>query len=722
MSGVGVLLGTAAYMSPEQARGKPVDRRTDIWAFGCVLYEMLTGRRPFEGEDVSLMLAEIMKSEPSMNALPTGVSAGVRACLLRCFEKDPKQRVRDIGDVRLVLDGAFDTDDKKITVDRDGRTRRQFRWVVPLTAFAAATVSAVAVSVVWRSQGQPPATTGRYHLVTASGVGPGGAGVGRHALVLSPDGSRLAYFSNERWYVRGMNELTSVEIEGVGNARELFFSPDGQSMAFYRQGELYRVGVTGGAPVRLGAVPNPVGASWPVPDTILMGAGSNGISKISASGGIVEQFVQVADGEAAHGPQLLPGGEWVLFTLGNRSGDWDAANIVVQSLATKERRVLLRGGRDARYLPTGHLVYGLDGILYGTAFDLETLAVRGNPVPLVRGVMDGDVRTGALHYTVADNGSLAYLQGTSGEVGGLIWTRRDGAREELTLPPLSYSQPRVSPDGTRLALEVSSGDSFNIQVWDLNRNFMTPLTSDDESRFPLWTPDGERVVFYSTRAGGGLFSSSAEGTGTPERWTTSNAVQIPYAWADSGKVLIFQQGRSEFRRASRSVAPQSDVYTFRRGSGPPELLFTTGSQPIISPDGRWIAYASRKAEFQQFEVYVRPFPNVHERQWQVSTNGGTSPLWSHDGKEIFFITPDGKATAVPITTTPALRPGTALVMFTLPAFYTGGIGQSTRQWDHKGDVERFLSLSPGADGSSGSAQIVLVVNWFEELKRLVPVN
>jgi hypothetical protein len=273
-------------------------------------------------------------------------------------------------------------------------------------------------------------------------------------------------------------------------------------------------------------------------------------------------------------------------------------------------------------------------------------------------------------------------------------------------------------------VEVSSGTAFQIQVYDLKRNFMTPVTSDGESRFPLWTPDGSRIVFYSTQEGGGLFSSLADGTGTPERWTTSNAVQVPYSWADSGKVLVFQQGRSEFRRAARFVDLQSDVYTLAPGSDRPTLLLKTAFQPTISRDARWIAYVSGEAGPGKLEVYVRPFPSVNERRWQISTNGGTSPIWSQDGREIFFISADGKATAMPVTVDTTLRPGSAHVIFNLPAFYTGGIGQSTRQWDLTDDGQRFLSLSPGTGARSddGSAQIVLVLNWTEELKRLVPVN
>jgi serine/threonine-protein kinase len=731
MSGVGVLLGTAAYMSPEQARGRPVDKRTDIWAFGAVLFEMLTGKRPFDGEDVALTLAAIMRAEPDVSILPAGLPPRIRVCLLRCFQKDPKERLRDIGDVRLAIAGAFDTEQEKVANKRINRTnRRTARWVVPITALIAAVVSAAVVSIVLRSDARPIVTS-RYPLVAVSGVGPGGAGFGRHALALSPDGTSLAYFSDDRWYLRGMNELISAEIEGVGDARELFFSPDGQSVAFWRDGELRRVALSGGAPLSIGKAENLYGASWPSNDTILVGAGRAGILKFRAEGtGTPEQVIQVSGGELAHGPQLLPGGEWLLLTLASKPGEWDAADIVVQSLVTKERRVLVRGGRDARYVATGHLIYGLNGVLYGTVFDMKNLAVRGNPVPLVRGVMDGDVRSGALHYSVAANGSLVYLLGSSGEVSKLMWTGRDGVREELKLEPLSYRHPRISPDRSRIAVEVSSGSSFTVEVYDLKRNYLMPLTSNGDSRFPLWSPDGERIVFYSTRDGGGLFSSRADGTGTPERWTTSNAVQVPYAWADTGRLLIFQQGPEYTGRLV--VDPRaSSVYVLNRETKASELLLETAFQPAVSPDGRWIAYTSLESRDAlatsprtQEVIYVRPFPNVHQSRSQVSTDGGTSPLWSPDGKEIFFISRDAEAMTASISTDAAIRPGTPRRMFALPAFYTGGIGRSTRQWDLTADGDRFLVLNPGAAGfaDDGSGQVVLVLNFVQELKRLVPVN
>jgi serine/threonine protein kinase/Tol biopolymer transport system component len=717
MTQAGIILGTAAYMSPEQARGKVVDKRTDIWAFGCVLYEMLTGKRAFEAEDVSLTLAEVMKSDPDWRALPP-LPPLVEIFLRQCLKKDPRQRVSDIHDVRLALEGVFDIGKQVVDTStaRSTRTTRS-RWLLPLTAVVAAGLGGIAASVLWptnSSQTMPPA---RFELVSPDGVGPGAAGVGRHALAFSPSGDRVAYFSAEQWFIRTLNDLAALPIRGAERGRELVFSPDGQSVAFYRQGELHRVALSGGAPVRIGKSPNPVGATWHDENTIIIGAGSEGIWKFPVSGGEAQQIVRMAGGQYAHGPQILPGEEWILFTVAAQAGSWDSADIVVQSLASGERKVVVHGGRDARYVPTGHLLYGLAGVLYGVAFDLRQLSTVGTPVSLVSGVMDADVRTGALHYSVSSTGSLAYLVGTSGDVGTLQWVSPDGRREALRLKPMSYSQPRVSPDGSRVALQVRSGAASDIHIHDSKRNAFSRLTTDGNSRFPLWTTDGQRVVFYSSREGGGLFSTSTEG-GSVDRLTTSAHLQIPYSWSADGKTLIFQEGAG---LSGAAPTANTDLFTLSLPSKSVASLLRAVAQPAVSPDGQWIAYSSNEAN-PRSEVYLRRFPGVNEGRWQISTDGGTSPLWSPDSSAIFFISDQPALMAASITTRPKVELGTPRVMLGLPPFYRGGLGRLTRQWDVTRHGIRFLILNPGDpsdDATTGTAKIVVALNWFEEVKRLV---
>jgi serine/threonine-protein kinase len=437
---------------------------------------------------------------------------------------------------------------------------------------------------------------------------------------------------------------------------------------------------------------------------------------MSATGGAPAALITVEKGEAAHGPQLLPDGDWVLFTFRPSSQDsWDEAQIVAQSLRTGERIVLLDRGRDARYLPTGHLVYGLNGVLLGVPFDVRARRVTGPAVPLVEGVMDADVRTGAMHFAVSNDGTLVYLSGPSGERSTLSWIDRDGRREPLPVDALPYSHARVSPDGTRVAVGVAGRSGTGIHIFDLARKTLTRLTSTpSHGRFPLWTPDGQRLVFYSDADGGGLYSMAADGTGAVRRLTTTRAFQTPYSWADGGRTLLFEE-----RPIGQLGSAEIYALSLAGDATAPPLVRTPakGGEPAVSPDGRWLAYTAGDGVGE--DVYVRPFPEVDGGRWRISTDGGDSPVWSRDGKQLFFIA-RGRAMSVPIETAPAFRAGTPRVMFDLPPFYRSA-ARIGRQWDIAPDGKRFLMMSPGegAAGEHSQSRMVVVLNWHEELKRLV---
>ena len=428
MTGLGMVLGTAAYMSPEQARGKPVDRRADIWAFGCVLYEMLTGRRAFEAEDVTLTLSKTLQRDPDFDALPAGVPARVRQAVRLCLAKPLRERIPDIGAVRLLLEGAFETGTAQTT---EAGVSRQTWWrrAAPLL-FTATAATVVLGVVVWRlmpARPPGPEPVVRFALASSASIAPRGAGVGRHVLALSPQGTHLVYWATNQLYVRPLDRLDGpTAIRGTENAREPFFSPDGQWIGFHHDGKLKRASVNGGAPVVLGDAQNPWGVSWDSDGVIRYGQGPRGIWQIPATGGTPAQLISVRDGESAHGPQRLPDDEWVLFTLGPATLDsWDHAQIVAQSLKSGERVVLIERGRDARYVPTGHLVYGLNGVLVAVPFDARARRVTGAAIPLVEDVMDADIRTGAMHFSLSNNGSLVYLRGGSGERLTLAWMNRE---------------------------------------------------------------------------------------------------------------------------------------------------------------------------------------------------------------------------------------------------------------------------------------------------------
>ena len=721
MTRAGVLLGTAAYMSPEQARGRPVDRRADIWAFGCVLYEMLTGRRPFEGEDVSLTLSRILQSDPDFHALPADLPPHVRQTMHLCLQKSLKDRISDMGSVRLMLTGAFEHPSFQTTRHvADGRATWRRAILFLLTAIAAAALGGLGVWRLMPARVAAPQRVVRFTLPTSSSIAPRGAGMGRHILALSPQGTDLVYWADNNLHVRTLGHMdASTPLRGTEGAREPFFSPDGRWIGFQQQDQLKRMPLEGGASLPLGPTENPWGASWGTDGVIRFGQGARGIWQTSPNSGAPTQLIAVRQGEQAHGPQLLPDGNWVLFTLLPASQDsWDQAQIVVQSLASGERTVLLDRGRDARYLPTGHLLYGLNGALLGVPFDARARRITGPAVPLIEGVMDSDVRTGAMHFTVSNDGTLAYLSGGSGERARLSWVDRTG-RQALPADAHAYSSPRVSPDGTRIAVEVQDRDGVDIHIYDVTRNTLTRLTSAPaHGRYPLWTPDGSRMVFYSDANGGGLYSVAADGSGPLKRLTASRAVQVPYSWTDRGRTLLMDQ-----RSVDRIGAADIYALSLDAGSSARPLLQTAAheGQAAVSPDGRWLAYA--ETEGDTTNVFVRPFPRVDGGRWQVSTGDGDSPLWSRDGKQLFYIS-QGRAMSVPVTTSPAFLLGQPSVLFELPPFYRSLLIRSARQWDLAPGGERFVIVNPGDLAASDVSQprIVVVLNWFDELKRLVPVK
>ena len=373
----------------------------------------------------------------------------------------------------------------------------------------------------------------------------------------------------------------------------------------------------GGAPIALGTSQNPWGVSWDTDGVIRYGQGADGIWQVATAGGAPARLIAVGPGELAHGPQLLPDGNWVLFTFRPSSQDsWDQAQIVAQSLASGERIVLVERGRDARYIPTGHLLYGLNGVLLGVPFDVRARRVTGPAVPLVEGVMDSDVRTGAMQFSVSNDGTLVYLSSASGERSMLSWANRNGRSDLLSADALPYSSPRVSPDGTRVAVEVAGRDGVDIHIYDLTRKTLTRLTSgSSHGRFPLWTPNSQRVVFYSDSDGGGLYSNAADGTGVAARLTTSRALQIPYSWADGGKTLLLEQ------RSGDQIGT-ADIYALSLADDPTASPLVRSAawdeQPAVSPDGRWLAYTVRESATEDRMVFVRPFPHVDAGRWQIS--------------------------------------------------------------------------------------------------------
>ncbi|MFQ5930120.1 MAG: hypothetical protein ACE5MK_10490, partial [Acidobacteriota bacterium] len=418
---------------------------------------------------------------------------------------------------------------------------------------------------------------------------------------------------------RAMDQLEARPIRGTqGGARSPFFSPDGQWVGFKAEGQLKKVSLSGGPPVTLCDASTLGRASWGADDRIVFGQGPEGIWQVLATGGTKELLISVdaSKNESAHGPQILPGGKAVLFTVG-LGHNWDEAQILAQSLETGERKVLIQGGRDARYVPTGHLVYARAGRLLAVPFDLARLEVTGGRVPIVEGIRQTSVfPTAAAPFSFSDLGSLVYVPEIGAEIERtLVWMDRKGHEERLAADAHSYMHPRVSPDGTRLAITLTEPDNMDVWVYDLARQTLTRLTFDPAAdQSPLWTPDGLRVVFRSAREGGdfNLFWKAADGTGQVERLTRSPNSQYPYSFSRDGKRLFFVELNPETRYDIHVLSMEGE-----RSSKP--LLQTEFSEntPAISPDTRWMAYSSN--ESGQFEVYVRPFPNVDEGKWLISS-------------------------------------------------------------------------------------------------------
>ena len=709
---MGMVVGTAAYMAPEQAKGLPVDRRVDIWAFGAVLFEMLTGKKLFDAGDVSEMLASVLVKDPDISSMGNHVPAHIRSVVRRCLVKDPKKRIRDIGDVSLAMEGTFETAVGAVSADPTASQPTAWRQAVPWVAGIAigGILAGVAVWTLTRTTAATPRVS-RSSMEIPPGVSASGSG--HNNIALSPSGSHLVWLGANQLWIRAMDQIEATPIPRTEGATEPFFSPGGEWIGFWSDDQLRKVSITGGAPVTLCEIDVFFGASWGPDDTILLGSPA-GVWRVPGSGGTPEVIVPVEAGEIGLGrPQLLPGGEWVLLVVAQ------SRSIAIHSLVTGERKVLIENGGDVRYLPTGHLAYVLDGTLLAVPFDVEQLTITGGPVPLVEGINQEGV-TGFAQFAHAADGTLVYQRG--GGYGGqsrtLVWVDRQGNDTLLDVQEArSYTTPRLSPDGTHLAVTVLDE---NVDVWvsELALGTLRRLTTDPAGDLdPLWTPDGERVVFASYRGESpGLFSMAWDGTGDAERLMTieQDIVALrPYSWSPDGAVLF------EFLSTATS---SYDIGILRlEGDGTWEPLLDTEADeraPAISPDGQWIAYASDRTGTR--EIYVARFPELGSEQI-VSRGGGDYPVWSQDGRELFYQRVGIGLIVVPLESGPTLRVGIEETLFDLGTYYSLGF---SRSWDVSPDGQRFLmSKLPGdvTTDAAGQLEIIVVQNWFEELKERVPV-
>ncbi len=725
MTEAGVIFGTAAYMSPEQARGGTVDRRADIWAYGVVLFEMLTGKKLFTGETVSDTLAAVLRQEVDWRALPASTPAVVRELLERCIERDPKERLRDIGEARIALARRLGTPD---TV-RASSGVRALPWVIALST----TIAALALWGPWRSASQPAAPLrlsaelgGAVSLSTDWGP----------AAILSPDGRLLAFVASQGaggrplLYLRRLEQLDAAPLSGTEGARDPFFSPDGEWIAFFADGKLKKVLASGGVAVTLCDVPNDRGGTWAEDGTIVFTAGGQpgvGLSRVSSAGGTPQTLTtpDPASQEVTHRwPQILPGGEAVLYTAGSVVGHYEDASLVVHLLEGDTRKVLHRGGYHGRYLPSGHLVFIHEGTLFAAPFDLDRLELTGQPVPALAGVTANPDIAGA-QFAFSLDGTLVYQRGQARGLGTPIqWMDREGKLQPLRAAPGVYNSIRFSPDGGRLAMDILEGKNQDVWVYEWGRDTLFRLTFDaGGDGAPVWTPDGQRIAFSSARADQAtqnLYWQRADGAGEAERLTESKSPQDPASWHPSGRFLAFEENNPQTSFDILILPLKGDEASVWKPGKP--TVFLNGPfnelQAAFSPDGRWLAYTSN--ESGRNEVYVRPFPGPGGK-WQVSTAGGSWSLWSRSKRELFYRGEDGRILVAAYTAEgDSFRPEK-------PRVWSPGLVPLRvlrgRNYDLHPDGERLAVLKASGDEAEARRDRVdLIVNFFDELRRIAPAG
>jgi serine/threonine-protein kinase len=720
VTGVGMILGTAAYMAPEQAKGKSVDKRADIWAFGVVLYEMLTGRALFEGETTSEVLAAIIMREPDLSTLPATLPARVRQLIGRCLIREPKLRMRDIGEARLALAGPG-SGDVPAADAAPARPQRAgaARWVAVVLAIALAATG----FALWRAtSAAPDRGVIRYEVRppdrTALALD------SRPNLSVSPDGSTLVFAGRvegtSRLYIRTPDDLTPRALPGTEGATNPVFSPDGRQVAFFAGAMLKRASLDGPVSevVRLGDETDAPrrGLTWLTNDTLVYSPFAiSGLLAIASTGGTPRPLTTLDEkkGERTHRwPAALPGGKAVLFTVGTLASpdSYDGSTIEVVDVATGKRQVVLQGASSARYAATGHLLFARGASVYAVPFDVDRLTTNGTPVQVLQGV-NGDSTTGASHLSVASDGTLAYTPG-SAQAGSnrLMWVDRTGTAQAIPLPPGLYFDPRLSPDGTRVAVawQTASAGSSDIWVSDLTRNTFTRLSFSGRAASPAWSRDG-KTIYYSyiepTEQKTTIMRKPADGSRDAEPVVVLPGVRAYIQDIDRNEQWVFVD-----HAPANSVGDV--VRVALKANAKPEPLVSTkfdDREGTLSPDGRWLAYVSD--ETGRFEVYVRDMSSTGGR-WQLSTMGGEEPHWSADGRELYYRN-NTRLMSVPVGGQGALNPQAPAEVFDGVHDFRSDSGLSYAV-DPKGG--RFLMIR--LSDESAVSSIVVVLNWFDELRRL----
>jgi serine/threonine-protein kinase len=702
----GMIMGTAGYMSPEQAKGNPVDRRADIWAFGVVLYEILTGERPFVGDSATELLGAVIHQKPDLDRAPLRV----RRLLGKCLEKDPKHRLQAIGDWRLLLDEAT-----AVTVLSWPRRT----WIMGVAAGAVLGALATAAAMWTR-----PHTAPEPHSVTRSAMY---LPTYAYLASLSRDGTRLVWTQvasdSQQINLRMMDQMDGKPVPGADPGLFAVFSPDGQWILYFSVPAPYKwkkIPVTGGEPVTVAEMPPSVGpppppalwsgADWGLDDTILWGS-QEGLMRVPAAGGTPQSLTKVNrnKGESMHSwPQFLPGGRAAVFTIVS-GNSFDSARVALVDLQTGAYHVVVNAGYRGRYVPSGHLVYTRGSTLYAIPFDLKRLTVTGPEMPVAEGLYSSD-------YTFSDSSLLVFNArafGAEKPLAKLEWTDRNGVTQPLSVPPQRWGAIAVSPDGKRLAGSIkgeSADRRSDIWIYDLERRTLTRLTFDGTNIQPVWTPDGRWVTYsyYYGEGKHGIYRVAADKSSQPELLLAAEFA-FPSSWTPDGKALLYIQSSSDKRHSGILSTAGNGV------ENRPRLLSPTSNNetdPLLSADGKWVAYDSD--ESGQYEIYVEPFPGPGAKT-PISTQGGRGLGWSRNGRELFYVEPNTwQVMAVDMTKGPQIHAGSPKALFKLPVTSWDDV-----IFDVTPDPNRFLV---GRAQQDTGTTFVTITNWFDDLRRRAPAN
>ncbi len=747
----GMILGTFQYMAPEMVEGDEADARADIWAFGCMLYEMLTGRRAFAGKSQASLFGAILKEDaPSASVTQPLVPPALDRIVRTCLAKDPNQRVQSAHDLLLNLQWVAEGGSAAGTpapVLARRKTRERSIWIAVALA-----VGAIGAAAAWLAKPAPQQAAIVTRFVHTLPAAQRFTRTGRHTVAMSPDGTFFVFVANNQLFIRRMNEVDPQPIKGTEeDPLDPVISPDGQWVAYFvpvagttpspgagggrgaRGGQtadapagatptlspatLKKIPVTGGTSTVLASLGFPFGVSWQG-DVIAIGQGPGGVVTVPAGGGTPRQLVALQPDEAAaSAPQLFDGGKTLLFSIVKKTAaNWNQGDIVVQPAGGGSRRVVVQGGHDGRVLSTGYLLYVRDGTLFGARFDTHRAERTGDAVPLIVGVVEGTASAGAGQgqFSISAEGRLAYVPAAAGAGivrRTLVWVDRQGREQAIPAEARNYFYPRVSPNGKKIALDVLDVNR-DIWIWDVEHDILSRLTLEGDTidkRMPIWSQDGRSIFYSSTEsAQSRLMRRAADGTGTSEKLGDEAADQVvPTSVSPDGQMLLYTSNRPTF-----------DVKAFSlSGDGTPKLLAATPKVETngeVSPSGRWLAYESD--ESGRREIYVRPFPAVDSGRWQISTGGGRRPAWARNGRELFYAT-DEQMMAVSVSADAGkeFSYGRPTPLFSVKP-YVFDPSFNGRTYDVAADG-RFVLIKEPAGAVADLQTIVVVEHWIDEVRK-----